>query len=67
MPAPLKVIYCVLVMDTDIGYIECLNEDNYVNFLFVVGINTEIVPHNQCFHVTIMEGTESLSGHLCNI
>ena len=52
---------------TDKGYTEYLNEDNYVTVLFIVGINTEIVPHNQCCQVTILEGTGSQYGHLRNI
>ena len=38
---------------TDKGYTEYLNEDNYVTVLFIVGINTEIVPHNQYCQVPI--------------
>ena len=35
--------------------------------MFIVGINTEIIPHNQCCQVTIVEGTGSRSGHMNNI
>ena len=38
-------------------YIEFLNEYNYVTVWFIVGINTEISPQNQCCQVPIAEGT----------
>ena len=58
MPATLMVRDCVLVRGTDKGYIECLNEDNYVTVFYIVRINAEIVPQNQCCQVPIVEGTE---------
>ena len=51
----------------DKGYIECLKEDNYVNFWFIFGRNTEIVPQNQCCRVPIVEGTVSRSVNMHNI
>ena len=67
MPATLMVRDCVLVRGTDKGYIECLNEDNYVTVLFILGINTKIVPHNKCSQLPIVEGNGSRSGHMHNI
>ena len=55
--APLRVRDCVLVRGTYKGCIEYLNKDNYVTVLFIIERNTEIVPHNQCFQVPIVEGT----------
>ena len=43
MYAPLHIGDCVLVRGTDKGYIEFLNEDNYVTVWFIVGKNTVIV------------------------
>ena len=57
----------VLVRGTDKGYIEYLKKDNYVTVLFIVEINTYIVPNNQCCQVPIVEGTGLWSGNLCNI
>ena len=51
----------------DKGYIECLNEDNYVTVLFIVGRNTDIIPQNQFCQVPIVEGTGSRSDHMHNI
>ena len=34
---------------------------------FIVGRNAEIVPHNQCCQVLIVDGTGSQSGHMRNI
>ena len=39
-------------------YIQCLNKYKNVTVWFIVGINTEIVPHNKCCQVLIVEGTE---------
>ena len=46
MPEVLRVGYLVLARGTDKGYIECLNEDNYVNVWFMFRRNTGIVPQN---------------------
>ena len=67
MPAPLRVGDCVIVRGADKCCIECLNEDNYVTVLFIIGRNKEIVPHNNFCQVTIVEGTGSQSGNMCNI
>ena len=67
MSAALRVADCVLLMGTDKGYIECLKKDNYVTVWFIVGRNTEILPHNQCCQVPIVEWTGLQSGHLRNI
>ena len=66
MPATLRVGDCVLVRGTDKCYIECINEDNHITVLFIVGINTEIVTQNKYCQVPIVEGTGSQSGHLFN-
>ena len=42
---------------TDKGDIEFIKEDNYVTVFLIVGRNTEIVTHNQCCQVPIVEGT----------
>ena len=57
MSSPMRVRECLLVRGIYKGYIEYLNKDNYVTVLFIIERNTEIVPHNQCFQVPIVEGT----------
>ena len=63
----MRVVDCILVRGTDKIYIECINEENYVTVLSIIARNTEIVPHDQCCQVTIVEGTGSRSGHMRNI
>ena len=67
MPEPFRLGDLILVRGTDTVYIECLNEDNYVTVFYIVGINAEIVPQNQCCQVPIVEGTGSRSGHMHKI
>ena len=59
MPAPLRVGDYILVRGTDKCYIECINKDNFVTILFIVGRNTVIVPQNKYCEVPIVEGTGS--------
>ena len=67
IPAALQVRDCVLVRGKDKYYIEYINEYNYVTVWFIVGTNIEIVPHNQCCQVPIVDGTVSQSIRLHNI
>ena len=67
MPATLKVKDYILVRSTDKYYTEHLNEDNYFTVWFSVGGNTDIVTHNQCCQLPIVEGTGLGSSNLCNI
>ena len=57
MPAPLQIGNCGVVRDTYKVYKELLNKDNYVTVWFIVGINIDTVPHNQCCQVPIVEVT----------
>ena len=57
MPEPLRVRDCVLTRVTDKGYIYFININDYLNLLFIVGRNAEIVTHNKCFQVPIVEST----------
>ena len=59
MPVLLRFVDCVVVRGTYKAEIQCPNKDNYVTVWFIVGINTEIVPQNQCFQLPIVEVTES--------
>ena len=67
MTEALWVRDCVIVKGTYKDYTESINKDNYVTFWFIVGRNTEIVPHNQYFQVNIVEVNLLQSGHLNNI
>ena len=58
---------CVLVRVKNKSYPERFHEDNYFTVWFSVGENTDIVTHNKCCQVTIVEGTGLGSGNLCNI
>ena len=48
---------CIIVTSTDKSYTKYLNKNNYVTVWFIVGINIEILPHDQCCQVPIVEDT----------